>query len=302
MEERMARQVHQEVREVGRAVAEEIRFLKEEVRLLKEEVRSLKDHGAGLAERTELARHRLLTAVQDEAVAASDRQQDLLTAVQRSTRNVVKVQRQQTSEVEALLQLFQGFEPRAPMPSSGNWAFDPTGLLELLFITDRKRPNLVLELGSGTSSVWIAYALERTRGRLVSLDHNRAFAERTTAILAWHDLSRVAEVRHAPLRPLSLGGEEFQWYDVEALAGVDHVDLLVVDGPPGSTGPRARYPAVPVLQARLSASAVVVLDDIDRPDEREVAQRWAETTPGLAREREIVGRQAVLTYSRPEVS
>ena len=55
---------------------------------------------------------------------------------------MAKIQRDQTAETEALLQLFREFEPRAPMPSSGRWAMDLTGLLEVLYLIARKRPRL----------------------------------------------------------------------------------------------------------------------------------------------------------------
>src|SRR4029453_14167258 len=116
-------------------------------------------------------------------------------------RDMAKIQRDQTAETEALLQLYKEFRPRAPMPSSGRWAMDPTGLVEVLFLIGKKQPKIVLELGSGTSSIWIAYALERYGGRLISVDHETEFADRTRSLLALHAVSHVAEVRLAQLRP-----------------------------------------------------------------------------------------------------
>ena len=56
--------------------------------------------------------------------------------------------------------------------------------------------------------------------------------------------------------------------------------LLVVDGPPGTVRPMARYPALPVLLNRLAADATVVMDDARRPDEQAIAERWAAGLPG----------------------
>jgi predicted O-methyltransferase YrrM len=245
---------------------------------------------------------RVLAAVEKQGAAAADRHRSLVATLERdlrrSTVEVTRLQRDQTREVEALLQLFRDVTPRAPMPSSGRWALNPTDLLGILFLIERQRPKLVLELGSGTSSVWIGYALEKIGGRLISIDHEAEFARRTRTLLTAHGLDHVAEVRDTPLRPVDVEGTEFSWYDVDGLADVDGVDLMLVDGPPGGVGPLARYPALHVLCGKLSATATVVLDDANRPDEKDVLARWQAEIPGLGRGAEIIGQHAVLTWVR----
>jgi predicted O-methyltransferase YrrM len=287
---------------------------------------------ANLHSALEAGQRRVLASLEIERLAAAERQRELqdshrelltrLSEVQDSVSNLIntsalksvekiaaeqrrlgrdmaKLQRDQTAETEALLQLYKEFRPRAPMPSSGRWAMDPTGLLEMLFLIRENEPKIVLELGSGTSSIWIAYELERYGGRLISVDHETDFADRTTSLLDLHEVSHVAEVRLAGLRPLNIEGEEFQWYDVDTFEDLSEIDLLLVDGPPGSPCETARYPALDVLQPRLAPSAVVILDDADRAGEQAIVQRWIADIPGLRRDREIFRRQAVLTYCRP---
>jgi len=256
----------------------------------------------------EQTQRRLLGAVEELLLHAGDRHRELadtLAAQQKSaTHGADLLLRAQTREVEALVQLFQGFTPRAPMPSSGGFALNPTDLLDLLHLIRTRRPRLVLELGSGTSSVWIGYALERCGGRLISLDHDAGYAEKTRAALAAHGLTGVAEVRDAPLRPVELDGRTFAWYDVDAVADVNDVDLLVIDGPPERTGPDARYPAMRVLEGRLADSATVLFDDAHRQDEQAALRKWVETIEGLTQEGETLGRHAVLSYHRvvPQLS
>jgi predicted O-methyltransferase YrrM len=161
-----------------------------------------------------------------------------------------------------------------------------------------RQPKLVLELGSGTSTVWLAYALEKSGGRLVSLDHDPGYAEKTRAMLAAHGLTEVAEVRDAPLRPVLLDGRSFPWYDTDALTDVRAVDLLLIDGPPEKTGPDARYPAMRVLEDKLADAATVVFDDAHRHDEQQALRKWVETIEGLTEEGEAPGRHAVLSYRR----
>jgi predicted O-methyltransferase YrrM len=245
---------------------------------------------------------RVLSAVEEMLLAAGDRHRELsdaLTAQQKATATGTdRLLRAQTNEVEALVQLFQGVTPRAPMPPSGGFALNPTDLLGLLHLIRTRRPRVVLELGSGTSTVWIAYALEQAGGHLVSLDHDPGYAEKTRSHLAAHGLAGVAEVRDAPLRPVVLDGRTFPWYDTDALAGLREVDLLLIDGPPEKTGPDARYPAMRMIEDRLADAATVVFDDAHRHDEQVALRRWVETIEGLTEEGEALGRHAVLSYRR----
>jgi predicted O-methyltransferase YrrM len=245
---------------------------------------------------------RLLGAVEEMLLNAGDRHRELtdkLTAQQKSAAHGTDhLLRAQTREIEGLFQLFQGFTARAPMPSSGDFALNPTDLLDLLHLVRTRKPRLVLELGSGTSTVWMAYLLQETGGKLVSLDHETGYAEKTREALEQHGLTDVAEVRDAPLRPIVLDGRTFPWYDVEACADLEDVDLLVIDGPPEKTGPDARYPAMRVLESRLADRATILFDDANRQAERAALEKWLETIEGLTQEGEALGRHAVLSYER----
>ncbi|MEV0898983.1 class I SAM-dependent methyltransferase [Actinoplanes sp. NPDC049802] len=247
---------------------------------------------------------RLVAAVERERLTAGDRHLELAEAIARvrqltdrkaGSAQVLSLPR----EFEATVQLFQGFIPRAPMPSSGDFALNPTDLLELLHLIRTRRPRLVLELGSGTSSVWIAYALEKSGGRLVSLDHEPGYAYRTRAALATHGLTEIAEVRDAPLTPVGIDGRDYSWYDPEALADLHDIDFVLIDGPPAATGPDARYPALHMIEKRLADQATIVFDDAGRPDEQAALADWTQRYDGLTREGELLGRHAVLTFARP---
>jgi predicted O-methyltransferase YrrM len=245
---------------------------------------------------------RVLGAVEEMLLNAGDRHRELtdtLAAQQKSAAHGTDhLLRAQTREVEALLQLFHGFAARAPMPSSGGFALNPTDLLGLLHLVRTRKPRLVLELGSGTSTVWLAYALQQTGGKLISLDHEAGYAEKTREALVQHDLTDVAEVRDAPLRPVVLDGRTFPWYDVAAAADLHDIDLLVIDGPPEKTGPDARYPAMRVLEKQLADTATILFDDANRSDEQAALRKWVETIEGLTQEGEALGRHAVLSYRR----
>jgi predicted O-methyltransferase YrrM len=260
---------------------------------------------AGTAEaagRADRAAQRTLAAIEQERGAAATRHKrvDAVLSALRNQVNhdAVNLSRAQMREVEGLHQLFGAFAPRAPMPSTGQWALNPTDLLALLHVIEQRRPSVVVELGSGTSSIWMGYALERLGGRLISIDHEPQYADKTRGMVEAHGLGAVVEVRDAPLRPVQVRGARFDWYDVDALADVDDIDLLVVDGPPGSTGPLSRYPAVDMLRHKLSRTATVFLDDLSREDEQVTLRRWAEENPGMTHQPTLIGQHGLLSYVR----
>lgn len=195
--------------------------------------------------------------------------------------DITKLHDDLLNDQQAMAQLLARHQPKAPLPPVSGWAMNPTGLLWLVDHVERTRPALVLECGSGTSTLWLATALRRVgAGKVISIDHDPEYATRTTALLEQHDLLDWAEVRFCPLVEVATGRGTYSWYDLD-LASVGTIDLLLVDGPPGTTGPHARYPAVPVLSRRLADEAVVALDDTGRPEEQEVLEFWQQDDPAL---------------------
>jgi len=167
-----------------------------------------------------------------------------------------------------------------PMPELGDWAMTAS---TLVWITDQiaaGRVTTILECGSGSSTVWFASAFERRGGdgRIVSLESSAEYAAETRQRLSELGLGHRAEVLHAPLVPTSLESRAEQpWFDISVLPDdLDEVDLLFVDGPVGALAHEARYPALPRLAGRLAPSALVILDDTPRPDEKSIVRQWSE--------------------------
>jgi hypothetical protein len=159
----------------------------------------------------------------------------------------------------------------------GGWAADAVLIQHAARLIADVRPKLVLECGSGSSTIAVARCLKTLGGRMISLEHNPEFARRTTETLRLLELSDVARVVTAPLAGRELDGTMLSWYGPEYEAFIDMpVEVLLVDGPPKASGPRARYPAVPALKSRLAADCWILMDDGDRPDERVIAHAWTE--------------------------
>ncbi len=166
--------------------------------------------------------------------------------------------------------------PHDALPNLGSWKAD-TGLLTLLVDhIEAHRPQIVVEFGSGASSLILAKALQlHGGGRLHSYDQHADFVAATRDWLAGHGLS--ADMHHAPLGDPAPGWPGL-WYDAPKLP--DRIDLLVVDGPPWTIHPLIRGSAENLF-ARIQPGGAIVLDDAARPGERVVARRWRRSWPGL---------------------
>jgi predicted O-methyltransferase YrrM len=182
---------------------------------------------------------------------------------------------QQYWQIEALFSLYSTLKIVHPLPPMRLWAASPDFVILAVSLIREHRPQFVLEIGSGVSTIISGYALQELgTGQLISLEHEPQFTEITAANLAGHHLSAVAHVRHAPLKPVTLNGITHAWYDLAALENLPLIDLLVVDGPPSGTAPLARYPAVPVLFECLKPGAYILVDDFMRDDEYAMVNRW----------------------------
>jgi predicted O-methyltransferase YrrM len=171
-----------------------------------------------------------------------------------------------------------------PLPLGGNWALSWDAAVILARETGLARPEVVVELGSGGSSVLVGRSLRQAgRGHLYSLDHDPAFAALTRQHVEAHGLEAWVTVLDAPLVECVIRGERFRWYDVPAaVQQLERIDLLIVDGPPQATDRTGlpRYPALPSFQDRLTAGAIVFVDDAYRDAERQMLDRWSREEEG----------------------
>jgi predicted O-methyltransferase YrrM len=175
-------------------------------------------------------------------------------------------------QFEAIEQLLPMLKLSAPLPPSRGWAASPDFLLTLAHVTKSLRPRLTVELGSGTSTLVLAKSGAK---KIISLDHSQEFGAQTRTMLESHKV-RGVEIRIHELESYSSG---YKWYAKSTLTGLAKIDLLVIDGPPSSTNPDARYPAFEHLIPLLSPNATIILDDADRDEERKLADAIAKALP-----------------------
>jgi predicted O-methyltransferase YrrM len=199
-------------------------------------------------------------------------------------------------QLEALQNLNAMLPTTDVLPASRGWAASPDLLLVLIDHVITTRPSLIVECGSGASTLWLALALRRfgIDGRVVALDHEPVFAERTRGFLVRHGVSDLAEVRDAPLEDFEISGETYAWYARAAWEDLTGIDTVLVDGPPQATGHHARYPALPLLGEALSPAAALILDDLVVPDMQKVLQLWLDANPDFSSEILLLEKQAAV--------
>jgi len=186
-----------------------------------------------------------------------------------------EVSLQEFRQVQAWVSIVQTLKPSRPLPPLRGWAITPDLGLMLLSTVFEEKPTTIVECGSGTSTLLMAYALrELGAGHIYALEHDQPSKRRTEALLQTHELGAWATVLDAPLEKSEIKGEVFEWYDTAGLPAFEVIDLILVDGPPSFKIALARYPALPRFWAQLKSGGTLLLDDSDRPHERRVVERW----------------------------
>lgn len=144
-----------------------------------------------------------------------------------------------------------------------DWALHRATAAEIQGRLAQLRPGVVIEAGSGSSTLLLGAYARATGGRALALEHQPRYLEQTRELLAAHGLAGAVELVHAPLdaRP---------WYQSELPDGIGYA---LVDGPPLAAGGRAA--ALPALLPHLAEGWELWLDDGARTSERATALGWA---------------------------
>jgi predicted O-methyltransferase YrrM len=183
--------------------------------------------------------------------------------------------------------------PLDALPNLGSWKAD-AGLLTL--VADHiltHKPKLVVEFGTGASTLIIARALQIAGGgTFISFEQHVEFVEATRSWLAEHGLQ--ADLRAVPLRAAA-GEWPGLWYDHGPLP--DGIDLLLIDGPPWTIHPFTRGSAESLF-GQIAPGGTILLDDGARPGERIVARRWRKAWPDFSFELVKSGAKGTLVGRR----
>jgi O-antigen/teichoic acid export membrane protein/predicted O-methyltransferase YrrM len=193
-------------------------------------------------------------------------------------------------QIESLFSIYSTLNIAQPLPPMRGWSVSPDLATVMISLIHELKPMVIVEAGSGASTLISAYTLKKEgAGLVVSLEQDELYADITRANVNRHGLGDFASVRHAPLKKVTIDSRPWLWYDLAKIADLTSIDLLIIDGPPGNIQRLARYPALPLLADRLSDRAVIVLDDFFRHAEKEILARWLRDFPGFTHQ--VVGTE-----------
>lgn len=204
------------------------------------------------------------------------------------------------------IQAFTGLENywrtgELPTANSENQGYpvSPDFSLYVVSLLEQNNYDLVIEFGSGISTVVIAKALNKMASRqhagkppvgFASFDHLPQYYQQTLVMLQQAHLAQRVQLHLTPLQDWQAqNGNSYPYYACQAALAtlVQQYPptglrvLVIVDGPPAATGPHARYPAGPlVLQHFAGAQIDFLMDDYIRADEKEIVQLWLEEWSG----------------------
>lgn len=194
-------------------------------------------------------------------------------------------------QMEAHTNLLATLNGGISLPPMRGWPISPDFGIAMTDVQDVTPYDLVVEFGSGVSTFMLAALLGKTGAypalqSHVALEHLEHYHDQTLQWLSRLPAVQRTQVWHCPLvpvQPADESGATYSHYDcadrlrehVQTLLKPIGKVLAVVDGPPGNTGPLARYPAVPLLMQLLpQADLHILLDDHKRSDEKETGQAW----------------------------
>ncbi|BBP46158.1 hypothetical protein THMIRHAS_15310 [Thiosulfatimonas sediminis] len=169
------------------------------------------------------------------------------------------------------------------------WPISPDIALFLIEQIEGNDYDLIIEFGSGTSTALFSKVISKQKLKhkgeslkVVTFEHNKVYFEKTKQNLESQFLADNVELTYAPLKEYQFEDQDFLYYDcskklmqfAKELPKEAKI-LILVDGPPGATGPKARFPALPYLLRDLSHCRLdLVLDDYARQEEKDVAKAW----------------------------
>lgn len=246
-----------------------------------------------------------------EVLQSIEAQQSELKQLRTELKETIKAEALNTArQLEAFHQLYSlvGNVP----DSLHGWPISPDFALKLVRQIREEDYDLIIEFGSGISTylelksleTWIRPSSPDKLPKLVVFEHLEDYLEQTRKIVANCPLKHRIDLSLRPLEPWEDESGQYTFYSGTEIIGTiirklharqcldrkNHNNsslkvLVVIDGPPGTTCPWARYPAVPIVLNSCSGLAVTIdflLDDVLRFDEREMANAWEKMLQSLA--------------------
>lgn len=202
---------------------------------------------------------------------------------------------------QALPMLYREIEPRLPLPPVEGWALDPRTLVLVIRTMRAHGPEAVVEFGSGISTLVIGQVAHEIGARLYSFEHDAEWFRCVHAWIGQWGLDGTAVVHHAPLQYDVADGRT--WYDRSVVSDAlpsAGIGLVFVDGPPSRAARYVRAGALPAVLERITEDVTIVMDDCERPEEREILRDWCAACPRLRLEMLSFEHEVAILTGSPE--
>jgi len=157
-------------------------------------------------------------------------------------------------------------------------ALDSATITHLWLALMRERPHVIIECGSGVSTIVLAKFLsgfpDANRRHLLTIEQDRSYLAHCATRLKALNLARFVTLLHVPLSPH--GAYQFPSApELRACLDERWIDWIVIDGPFGPSGCRAN--TLPALAPFARCGARWWLDDALRDGELGILRQWART-------------------------
>ncbi|WP_411330855.1 hypothetical protein [Desulfovibrio desulfuricans] len=231
----------------------------------------------------------LLTGGFEKQIAELER---VRKSVQGACKKEIDFALQQAVAYNGLAQYFESGKLPEVTPWKRDWPASPDFILWQVELIEKNNYDLILEFGSGITSLYTAKTLaaiyknkkSEKLTKAVTFEHLEQFFLQTKDIISQAKLSDTIDIIHAPLKEyIAPDGTAYQYYSCQETLAIlssqyrsnDLRLLVIVDGPPGATNKNARYPAFPVMMQYFATAHIdFLLDDYRRGDEKESARLW----------------------------
>jgi precorrin-6B methylase 2 len=141
-------------------------------------------------------------------------------------------------------------------------------LYEVL-INTRDKGSIILECGSGLSTILMGIIAKNKNINIIALEHQENWANKVQRVLDEHDIKSVNLII-CPIKSYN----DFDWYDLDIKEIPNKISLVICDGPPAQTR-GGRYGMLPIIHSKLSKTARILMDDYTRDSEKKVVERWS---------------------------
>ena len=98
-------------------------------------------------------------------------------------------------QLEILIPLLNKLNIVKPIPKTNalnDYSASPDFLFKIIDIIEKNKPNLIIEAGTGTSTIIASYGLKKynPNGKIISLDHDKKYAQISKREVEKHELQQ----------------------------------------------------------------------------------------------------------------